>query len=42
MKRRIYLSMKSLEEARELWFSRFDLDALAAAEEISVTAAPAG
>ena len=25
MKRRIYLSMKSLEEARELWLSRFDL-----------------
>jgi molybdenum cofactor synthesis domain-containing protein len=39
MKRRIYLSMKSLEEARELWLSRFDLDARAAAEEVPVTAA---
>ena len=25
MKRRIYLHMKSLEEARELWLARFDL-----------------
>jgi len=39
MKRRIYLSMKSLEEARELWLARFDLDALAQAEKISVAAA---
>jgi molybdenum cofactor synthesis domain-containing protein len=39
MKRRIYLSMKSLEEAREVWFARFDLDASARAEEISVTEA---
>ncbi len=39
MKRRIYLSMKSLEEARELWLSRFDLDAMAKAEEVPVTAA---
>jgi putative molybdopterin biosynthesis protein len=39
MKRRIYLSMKSLEEARELWLSRFDLDAMAQAEEVPVTAA---
>jgi len=39
MKRRIYLSMKSLAEARELWLSRFDLDAMATAEEIPVTAA---
>ena len=39
MKRRIYLSMKSLEEARELWLSRFDLDAMAKAEELPVTAA---
>jgi putative molybdopterin biosynthesis protein len=31
--------MKSLEEARELWLSRFDLDAMAQAEEVSVTAA---
>ncbi len=39
MKRRIYLSMKSLEEARELWFARFDLDAMAQAEEIPVAEA---
>src|SRR5665647_1684950 len=39
MKRRIYLSMKSLAEARELWLSRFDLDAMATAEEVPVTAA---
>ncbi|MDP2045271.1 MAG: molybdopterin biosynthesis protein [Deltaproteobacteria bacterium] len=39
MKRRIYLSMKSLAEARELWLSRFDLDAMAKAEEVPVTAA---
>jgi putative molybdopterin biosynthesis protein len=39
MKRRIYLSMKSLAEARELWLDRFDLDAMAAAEEVAVTAA---
>ena len=39
MKRRIYLSMKSLVEARELWLSRFDLDAMAKAEEVPVTAA---
>jgi len=39
MKRRIYLRMKSLEEAREVWLSRFDLDALAQGEEIPVAAA---
>ncbi len=39
MKRRIYLSMKSLAEARELWLARFDLDAMAQAEEVPVTAA---
>jgi putative molybdopterin biosynthesis protein len=39
MKRRIYLSMKSLAEARELWFARFEVDALAQAEEVPVTAA---
>jgi putative molybdopterin biosynthesis protein len=39
MKRRIYLSMKSLAEAQELWFSRFDLDALAQAEEVPVASA---
>ncbi len=39
MKRRIYLSMKSLEEARDLWFARFDLDAMAQAEEIPVAEA---
>jgi putative molybdopterin biosynthesis protein len=47
MKRRIYLRMKSLEEARELWFSRFDSKAMVGHEEIltlnargRVTAAP--
>ena len=39
MKRRIYLSMKSLEEAREVWLGRFDLNAMAQAEEIAVVAA---
>ena len=39
MKRRIYLSMKSLAEAREIWLSRFDLVAMAQAEEVPVTAA---
>jgi molybdenum cofactor synthesis domain-containing protein len=39
MKRRIYLSMKSLDEAREVWFARFDLDAMARAEEIPVAEA---
>ncbi|MGO9579534.1 MAG: molybdopterin biosynthesis protein [Desulfobaccales bacterium] len=39
MKRRIYLSMKPLAEARELWLGRFDVDAMAAAEEVLVTAA---
>ncbi len=47
MKRRIYLRMKSLEEARELWSSRFDMITLAGTEEVAtiearnrVTAAP--
>ena len=39
MKRRIYLSMKSLAEARELWLSRFDLEAMAGAEVVPVTGA---
>jgi molybdenum cofactor synthesis domain-containing protein len=39
MKRRIYLRMKYLEEARELWLARFNLDALAQAEEVPVAAA---
>ena len=39
MKRRIYLSMKSLEEAREVWLARFDLNAMAQAEEIPVAEA---
>jgi putative molybdopterin biosynthesis protein len=39
MRRRIYLSMKSLAEARELWLSRFDVDSMAGAEEVLVTAA---
>ena len=34
MKRRIYLSMKSLAEARELWLSRFDVDAMAGARPL--------
>ena len=32
MKRRIYLHMKSLAEAKEAFFSRFDLEALAGSE----------
>jgi len=47
MKQRIYLRMKSLEEARELWFSRFDPKGLVGMEEVPtleaagrVTAAP--
>ncbi|MGD0216289.1 MAG: molybdopterin biosynthesis protein [Desulfobaccales bacterium] len=47
MKRRIYLRMQSLEEARELWFSRFDPKGPAGVEEVPtltaagrVTAAP--
>ena len=39
MKRRIYLRMKSLEEARELWFARFDLKAMLATKEIPTMAA---
>jgi len=39
MKRRIYLSMKSLAEARKLWLSRFDPDTMAQSEEVPVTAA---
>ncbi len=39
MKRRIYLRMKSLEEARELWFARFDLKTPAAPEEVATVAA---
>ena len=40
MKRRIYLRMKSLEEARELWLARFDLKAMAASEEIPTACGP--
>ncbi|MFH1595663.1 MAG: molybdopterin biosynthesis protein [Pseudomonadota bacterium] len=39
MKRRIYLRMKSLEEARELFFSRLDFAALTAFEEVPTAAA---
>ena len=39
MKRRIYLSMKSLEEAREVFLSRFDFTAPAGTEEIPTAAA---
>ena len=41
MKRRIYLRMKSLEEARSIWFSRFDPKTMLAAKEV-FTAATAG
>ncbi|MBM4275436.1 MAG: molybdopterin biosynthesis protein [Deltaproteobacteria bacterium] len=36
MQRRIYLHMKSLEEAREIFLSRFDLAGMMASEEIPV------
>ena len=39
MKRRIYLSMKSLEEARALWLARFDPKTMLAAREIPTVAA---
>jgi molybdenum cofactor synthesis domain-containing protein len=39
MQRRIYLRMKSLEEAREIFLARFDLEALAQREEIPTVAA---
>ncbi len=39
MKRRIYLRMKSLAEAREVWLARFDLDSMARAEEVPVALA---
>jgi molybdenum cofactor synthesis domain-containing protein len=39
MKRRIYLHMKSLDEARELFLSRFDLAAFLSAEEVPTVAA---
>ncbi len=39
MSRRIYLKMKSPEEARELFFSRFDLGRRLAPEEMAVAAA---
>jgi len=39
MKRHIYLHMKSPEEARELFLSRFDLKTLLAPEEVATTAA---
>jgi len=39
MQRRIYLRMKSLEEARELFFSRFDVNAMLPPEEIPTAAA---
>jgi putative molybdopterin biosynthesis protein len=39
MKRRIYLHMKSPEEARELFLSRFDVKSLLAPEEIATIAA---
>ena len=39
MKRRIYLHMKSLEEARELFLSRFDLKSMLAPEELPTAAA---
>ncbi len=39
MKRHIYLNMKSVEEAREIFLGRFDLDAYLPPEEIATTAA---
>ncbi len=39
MKRRIYLRMKSLEEAREVWFSRFDAKAMVGVKEVPTVAA---
>ncbi|MCL4502002.1 MAG: molybdopterin biosynthesis protein [Deltaproteobacteria bacterium] len=39
MKRRIYLRMKSLEEAKELWFSRFDPQAMVGVKKIHTLAA---
>ena len=39
MKRRIYLSMKSLEEARALWLARFDPKTMLAAKEVPTVAA---
>ena len=39
MKRRIYFSMKSLEEARALWLARFDPKTMLAAREIPTVAA---
>ena len=39
MKRRIYLHMKSPDEARELFLSRFDVKNMLAPEEIATVAA---
>ena len=39
MKRHIYLKMKSVEEAREIFLSRFDLETYLSPEEIPTTAA---
>jgi putative molybdopterin biosynthesis protein len=39
MKRHIYLKMKTVEEARELFLSRFDLDGLLPPEEVSTSEA---
>jgi len=39
MQRRIYLRMKSLEEARELWLARFEPQTMRTAEEIPTVAA---
>ncbi len=39
MKRRIYLHMKSVSEARELFLSRFDLQTMLAPEEVPTAAA---
>ncbi len=39
MKRHIYLRLKTVAEARELFFSRFDLDTMLAPEEIATVAA---
>ena len=39
MKRHIYLNMKSVEEAREIFLTRFDLDTYLPPEEIPTAAA---
>ena len=42
MKRHIYLRLKSVPEAREIFLSRFDLKSILPPEEIPTVAAGAG